>query len=42
LLDKRGNSDTQERIAIVQKFIDKFGKDCIAGLLGAREFIGEK
>ena len=42
LLDKRGNSDTQERIEIVQKFIDKFGKDCIAGLLGDREFIGEK
>jgi hypothetical protein len=42
LLDKRGNSDTNERIAIVQKFIDKFGKDCIAGLLGDREFIGEK
>ena len=40
LLDKKGNSDTQERIAIVQKFIDKFGKDCIAGLLGDREFIG--
>jgi hypothetical protein len=42
LLDKRGNSDTQERIGLVQKFIDKFGKDCIAGLLGDREFIGEK
>lgn len=41
LLDKKGNSDTAERIAIVQKFIDKFGKDCIAGLLGDREFIGE-
>lgn len=40
LLDRRGNSDTPERIAIVQKFIDKFGKDCIAGLLGDREFIG--
>ena len=40
LLDKQGNSDTAERIAIVQKFIDKFGKDCIAGLLGDREFIG--
>jgi hypothetical protein len=41
LLDKKGNSDTPERIAIIQKFIDKFGKDCIAGLLGDREFIGE-
>lgn len=42
LLDKRGNSDTDERITIVQKFIDNFGKDNIAGLLADREFIGEK
>ncbi len=42
LLDKRGNSDTKERIAIVQKFIDKFGKECIAGLFGDREFIGNE
>ena len=41
LLDKKGNSDTLERIYIIQKFIDKFGKDCIAGLLADREFIGE-
>lgn len=40
LLDKRGNSDTKERITLVQKFIDNFGKDCIAGLLADREFIG--
>lgn len=40
LLDKRGNSDTKERIAIVQKFIDRFGKDCIAAILADREFIG--
>lgn len=41
LLDKKGNSNTKERISIVQKFIDKFGKEGIAGLLGDREFIGE-
>lgn len=42
LLDKRGNSDTQERIALIQKFIDHFGKSCIAGLLADREFIGQE
>lgn len=40
LLDKKGNSDTQERIALVQKFIHSFEKSCIAGLLADREFIG--
>ena len=40
LLDKKGNSDTQERIALIQKFIHSFGKQCIAGLLADREFIG--
>lgn len=40
LLDKKGNSDTQERIALIQKFIARFGKDCIAGILADREFIG--
>lgn len=42
LLDKRGNSDTEERIALIQKFIDRFGKSCIAGLLADREFIGQE
>jgi hypothetical protein len=40
LLDKKGNSGTQERIALIQKFIHSFGKSCIAGLLADREFIG--
>lgn len=40
LLDKRGNSDTQERIDIIKQFISYFGKDCISGLLADREFIG--
>ena len=39
LLNKKGNSDTSERIAIIQKFINKFGKNCIAGLLADREFV---
>jgi hypothetical protein len=42
LLDKRGNSDTEERIALMQKFIHRFGKSCIAGLLADREFIGQE
>jgi hypothetical protein len=42
LLDKRGNSDTEERIALIQKFIHRFGKPCIAGLLADREFIGQE
>ena len=39
LLDKRGNSDTAERIALIQRFIKRFGKGCIAGILADREFI---
>lgn len=42
LLDKRGNSDTEERVALIQKFITRFGKSCIAGLLADREFIGQE
>lgn len=40
LLDKKGNSDTQERIELVQRFITRFGKASIGGILGDREFIG--
>jgi hypothetical protein len=40
LLDKRGNSDTAERVALLQKFISQFGKGCIAGVLADREFVG--
>ena len=40
LLDKKGNSNTKERIAIMERFIVQFGKDKIAGLLADREFIG--
>jgi len=42
MLDKRGNSNTSERIALVQDFIDCFGKECIDCLLADREFVGEK
>ncbi len=40
LLDKKGNSDTRERIAIMKRFIRQFGKDRLLGLLADREFIG--
>ncbi|SEH84079.1 Transposase DDE domain-containing protein [Paenimyroides aquimaris] len=41
MLDKRGNSHTSERIALIQDFINWFGKDCIDCLLADREFVGE-
>jgi hypothetical protein len=42
LLDKRGNSDTPERIALIERFIKSFGKESIAEILCDREFIGEE
>ena len=42
MLDKRGNSDTLERMGLVKQFIHWFGKDCIDCLLADREFVGEK
>lgn len=41
MLDKRGNSDTWERIALMKNFIRWFGKDSIDCLLADREFIGK-
>lgn len=38
LLDKKGNSDTRERIAIMKRFIRQFGKERLLGLLADREF----
>ena len=40
LLDKRGHSDTAERIRLVEKFIKTFGRKSIAELLCDREFVG--
>ncbi|AFX70352.1 hypothetical protein CYR73_01680 [Francisella tularensis subsp. holarctica] len=37
-LDHRGNSDSQTRIDLVKKFVNKFGKECIGSILGDREF----
>ena len=42
MLDKRGNSDTTERIELIKQFISWFGKDVIDCLLADREFIGKE
>jgi hypothetical protein len=40
MLPKRGNSNCKERIALLNRFIDLFGKGCIEAIVGDREFIG--
>jgi hypothetical protein len=40
LLNKRGNSNTRERIAIIKRFTRQFGKERLLGILADREFIG--
>jgi len=42
MLDKRGNSCTEERINLIVKFMDWFGREKIDCLLADREFIGHK
>lgn len=42
MLPKRGNSNTQERIALVERFTSLFGKECIDSLVADREFVGGK
>jgi hypothetical protein len=42
LLDKRGNSNCEERIALIDRFITLFGKDCIDCLSADREFVGKE
>lgn len=41
LLNKKGNSSTRERTALIQRFIFVFGKENIAGVMGDREFVGK-
>ena len=38
LLNKAGNATAKEQIAILKRFIKIFGKSCILGVLGDREF----
>jgi hypothetical protein len=42
LLDKGGSSNFNEQKRLISQFIDTFGKECIAGLLGDREFTSGK
>jgi hypothetical protein len=42
MLNKRGNSNTQERIDLINKYIEWFGKQTIDCLLADREFVGDK
>ena len=41
LMDKKGNSNTTERIEIIDLFISLFGKESIKYLLADREFVGK-
>ena len=41
ILNHQGNSNTKQRIAIIKRFIDKFGDKNILGLLADREFVGK-
>lgn len=41
-LDKKGNSNTAERIALLERFMATFGASRIAWLLADREFVGKK
>lgn len=40
VLDKAGNSDTEERTALLQRFVKQFGQTRIQALLADREFVG--
>lgn len=42
ILDKKGNSNSGERIALINRFIKLFGKECIDCLMADREFVGEE
>jgi len=41
MLDKKGNSNTAERIAVMREFVGLFGADSILYLCADREFIGK-
>ncbi len=41
MLKKRGNSKSQERIDLVERFIRLFGKGCIDSLMADRGFFGD-
>jgi len=41
VLDKAGNSDTAERVALMERFLAVFGAAKVEALLADREFVGE-
>ena len=41
MLDKRGNSNSKERIDLVNRFIRLFGKEVIKCIVADREFVGQ-
>lgn len=42
MLEKRGNSNCQERIDLINRFIRLFGKQVIESVVADREFVGDK
>ena len=42
LLPKKGNSNWEERKAIIERFIRLFGSECIGCLVADREFVGKE
>ena len=42
MLEKRGNSNSRERIDLINRFIGLFGKDVIESIVADREFVGEQ
>lgn len=42
MLPKKGNSNSQERIELIDRFIGLFGHTCIESLVADREFVGRE
>jgi len=42
MLNKRGNSNSQERINLIERYISLFGSHTIGCIVADREFVGEK
>lgn len=42
MLDKRGNSDQEERIALIRRFFRLFGVEKIDCIIAGREFVGQE
>lgn len=42
MLPKKGNSNTAERVELIERFIRLFGREALGSLLADREFVGHK